>query len=512
MTRRLRVAVIGELDPSAAEGMATVVSNLAAELERGGSDVAVLAAATRKRSHVVEPAHISTLRQLRPHVVLYIPRSGLTAASAFRIAVLRRAVAPARVRPLVLQASSGSLPRMLPLVTLVPSQRLHDMLAERGARAHVVPIGVDDARFAPGEARETEVWPEPPRAPRVLHVGHVKPSRNVQVLVEFARRGCDCALVASPATEPNATLLRVLLEAGVTVVREKVANIEEVYRQADTYVFPVIDERGCIEVPLSVLEAYASGTRIVTTPFGAVPELFAEDKSVTIVDPAQLVPAVLASFDTAPPAGRRKLPSWRDSADRLLEALEAAAFAPRSVLLTGLDGTGKSTQAARLQLDAEQRGVAATYLWARWDPLLLKPIMRLVRQRRTSGADVAESDDALGTKRRIFESRFRRALWRYLVAFDYASRTIPRLAVAYGRSEMVIIDRYYYDALVDMGANFGASAPEPPWPLRMLPRPHKVILLDVDEEVIVSGGVARLLEAAKAAVSQTRGTVWVARR
>ena len=63
----------------------------------------------------------------------------------------------------------------------------------------------------------------------------------------------------------------------ITLIENYVANIEEIYQLADVYFFPVLNERNCISVPLSVLEAAACNLPIVCTDFGELKQFKGKD-------------------------------------------------------------------------------------------------------------------------------------------------------------------------------------------------------------------------------------------
>jgi glycosyltransferase involved in cell wall biosynthesis len=67
-----------------------------------------------------------------------------------------------------------------------------------------------------------------------------------------------------------------LKDAGVILEWRYFADINLVYAAADAYVFPVTDESGSIEFPLTVLEAMACDRPVVTTRFLALPEYLEE--------------------------------------------------------------------------------------------------------------------------------------------------------------------------------------------------------------------------------------------
>jgi glycosyltransferase involved in cell wall biosynthesis len=57
------------------------------------------------------------------------------------------------------------------------------------------------------------------------------------------------------------------------------------YQLADLYVFPTLPGRkGCIEIPLSVLEAMACNIKSACTRFGGLPDIFEEGRGFYFID------------------------------------------------------------------------------------------------------------------------------------------------------------------------------------------------------------------------------------
>jgi glycosyltransferase involved in cell wall biosynthesis len=120
----------------------------------------------------------------------------------------------------------------------------------------------------------------------VLHVGHLKSSRNLDVLKAVKRHlpEAEVVLAVSSSTVPNQRVVNELEEAGVRIINRYVPHIEELYQLADCYLFPVKDTQGCAELPLSVLEALACGLRVVTRRFGALPDIFPSEECICYYD------------------------------------------------------------------------------------------------------------------------------------------------------------------------------------------------------------------------------------
>lgn len=147
--------------------------------------------------------------------------------------------------------------------------------------------GVDRRKFkpegqgvhgpAPGEAQGTRNGAG--ELPTFLHVGHVRRNRGLDVLCDVQRSLSGSArvvVVASQVIETDEDLLSELADAGVTVEIGYVSDLPAYYRAAALYLFPVPnEERGAVDLPLSVLEALACGTPVLSTPFGALPECLA---------------------------------------------------------------------------------------------------------------------------------------------------------------------------------------------------------------------------------------------
>jgi glycosyltransferase involved in cell wall biosynthesis len=195
------------------------------------------------------------------------------------------AVAKALGKPVVLNYHSGEAPDHLRRsaiartimrsgvdLNVVPSAFLRDVLASFGIAARVVTNSIDVQRFA-YRARD-------PLRPRILSTRNLEPMYNVAaVLRAFARIQAvhgDATLTVI-GSGSQAEMLRALAESlrlrHVTFVGSVPPDqIHRYYAEADIYVqAPHIDN-----MPLSVLEAFASGLPVVATSVGGVPAILTD--------------------------------------------------------------------------------------------------------------------------------------------------------------------------------------------------------------------------------------------
>ena len=87
-------------------------------------------------------------------------------------------------------------------------------------------------------------------------------------------------LVCSTATadQADATVRQALLQsANITLIEDYLPAVEQLYQMADCYVFPVVEQGNCIDVPRSCLEAAACGTPVLTTAYGEMAQLLAKE-------------------------------------------------------------------------------------------------------------------------------------------------------------------------------------------------------------------------------------------
>jgi glycosyltransferase involved in cell wall biosynthesis len=149
-----------------------------------------------------------------------------------------------------------------------------------------LPPGVDLNEFRPVRPDQKSVLRRqfglPVAAAIALHAGHLNRGRGVLDLAAIADLVTP-VLISSTSTPQDGAVKDELEAAGVRVVTRYIPNIAQLYAAADAYVFPVPPQplaSGSIDVPLSVLEAAACGLPVVTTRFGALPEIWPAEAGI----------------------------------------------------------------------------------------------------------------------------------------------------------------------------------------------------------------------------------------
>jgi len=177
------------------------------------------------------------------------------------------------------------------------------------------------------------------------------------------------------------------------------------------------------------------------------------------------------------PAGYKLLryPSTRTvSLGRLVAEFRRRRLGPmRSGMLvcfSGIDGSGKTTQAQRLVEEFEARDIPAVHVWARWRPFVSYPVMGILyvlfRWRRKD----------------YHRSRLLTAVWGYLVLLDQLLFFARHLLVPLLRGKIVFVDRYLLDQFVEFDYDGLYNRRVVRLFLRFLPSPDRTFLMDVPVE------------------------------
>ena len=182
-------------------------------------------------------------------------------------------------------------------------QALADTLGE--GRVTLVVNGVDTTRFTPGPTR----WHDPPR---VLYVGLLTPRKGVLDLIEASRSLRSAGLehelwllggVPDEGPEAAEPVLAAARGHAVLLGTRPPEDMAEVYASADVFCLPSWWEA----MPLSVLEAMASGLPVVATDVGDVGRIVVHGETGLVVpsqSPEQLA-AALRKVIEDPEAARR---------------------------------------------------------------------------------------------------------------------------------------------------------------------------------------------------------------
>lgn len=167
------------------------------------------------------------------------------------------------------------------------------------------------------------------------------------------------------------------------------------------------------------------------------------------------------------------------------------------IVLFGIDGSGKTTQAELLCKAVARSICPATYVWARWDPYFLRPFLLLGRY--LAGRQCAKLSPRQGdikedlyytnlssTKKRVFRIPAMRIAWKYMVLIEYYFQIKRLLRRNLKNDGVIVCDRYIYDLAADLSGNFSYDYKRLHSLLRLLhscfPRPALSLLIDLPPE------------------------------
>jgi teichuronic acid biosynthesis glycosyltransferase TuaC len=230
----------------------------------------------------------------------------------------------------------SALPRAARVVAV--SRSLAERARELGvapARVEIVQNGVDTSLFHPrdrGQARALLGLPQHARV--ITYVGRLEPQKGVLDLLEaFAavRRLRPETLLALVGTGPSEQAALAGSAEGVVVAgAQPLARVPEWIAAADLLTLPSWNEG----MPNVVLEALASGRRVVATDVGGIPEIISAPELGELVprrQPTALAQALLRAIDVEVDpleiVARSGVKSWQHSAGLLADVLERARSA-----------------------------------------------------------------------------------------------------------------------------------------------------------------------------------------
>ena len=314
----MRICLVGDFSPHLDEGFKNVAHYLARGLSRYHELVRV-----NVRKFVGSGYCLA--QSLRPHVVHYLSAPTALTFAVLALVRLRWPAIPTVVsalHPSSLGLRDSIMFRWLvalsgPTLILTQTSRSAEMFEALGCRTKYLPNGVNTERFVPvadaERVRMRRKYGLPEREYIVLHVGHLRRERNIELMSRLQAGDTQVLIVGGTYLGEDRRLTDRLERQGCVVWRGYFPAIEEAYGLADAFVFPTPLD-GSLFMPLSVMEAMASDLAVISTPFEGLVHHFEATRGL-----------VLAEKDDIPLALKR----WRRSGltARTREKVEALSWA-----------------------------------------------------------------------------------------------------------------------------------------------------------------------------------------
>ncbi len=270
-----------------------------------------------------------------PDIIFYVPDSSCTFNSFLRAKTLKLMGKKPKIAMLGIQHREYSPIQefiianfLRPDLLLLLGESDKEFFLKKKIKVKVLPPAVDNARFCSATGKEKEKiraeYNIPPDKKIVLHVGHIRQTRNVECFIDVQKiENVQAVIVGSTSTPQNGYLKDKLIGAGVRVIDEFIPDISKIYKMSDIYVFPV-PNGGAIDMPLSVLEALACNLFVITTRFGGLVDYFKEDYGFRYFSTTEELIALIRGIDRVDVHNSKKIENftWDRFTNEIISACE----------------------------------------------------------------------------------------------------------------------------------------------------------------------------------------------
>ena len=156
------------------------------------------------------------------------------------------------------------------------------------------------------------------------------------------------------------------------------------------------------------------------------------------------------------------------------------------ICFTGIDGSGKTTQAKALAATLSENGVNSKYVWNMFQPFITKPFIVIARALLFRGK-TEHYREYSNAKGKIFKNSLVATVYKFLLLFDYFLQMLLDVKIPLMLGKCVVCDRYIYDTMVNLAVELNRPVEAMNSALQKIlhlaPRPDLTFLIDVPEEI-----------------------------
>lgn len=159
------------------------------------------------------------------------------------------------------------------------------------------------------------------------------------------------------------------------------------------------------------------------------------------------------------------------------------------ICFTGIDGSGKTTLAKSLVNVMKQKGIKTKYVYNRYTPIILRPIILVGKWLFLRSKDVFENYEEYTQSKKSSSKKHPvlASLYQRILLFDYFFQTFFKVKLPLLIGKNIVCDRYIYDTIAtDLSVDFNYSEEDIKnslGKLSLFPTPDITFLIDLPEEI-----------------------------